>query len=250
MTNFAGIRVSDTLAALLDQAAASGFRIEADTRGKGRPSGLIAYPPDKTKQPVTISERGKSTPHHYANIKNDLVRAGMPDLPALAAQPEAKLPPMPPPVAVNVRVETADELDAQLRSPQAQEVALGIVDSLAQRMGMTEYEAALASGVFGLVASWVKAGTDLTAKDVEVARLEQRRADLAEIEASLTLAQECEARADAADKRAEKAAAVGAETGRLLTAAIARAEAAEAKARELEAAIAPMRALFASPAQS
>ncbi len=257
----AGVRFSDQMGALFTHALANGFRIEKDTRGKNA-KGLVIYPPDPNHGPITVDERGaRFNRAHYENCRRDLYRAGLPPLPTDKSTPStqeaaeaavlADAPPGSRPLRLGGSgfgmVETPDiteHLDDPTRAP---EMIGAIAQGLATRIGIGVAESALVASLVQCVAEWsMTFGED---------RLSQLRTEIMdglvadhkkEMAAMQALAEEAEAARVAADRDREKAEARGAETGRLLTEALAAKDTAEAEARRLNAAIAPLRALMSS----
>lgn len=80
-TTFDGVKFSDPIAALLDQAQTQGFRIEADPGKQRGGSAVVVYSPDKTVAPVRVGERGEVGVRHVGNVRRSLTAAGMVPLP-------------------------------------------------------------------------------------------------------------------------------------------------------------------------
>jgi hypothetical protein len=248
-----GVKLSDQLAALVDHAQAHGFRVEADTRPK-RSGGLIAYPPNKEIPPLSFSEKGaRFNRSHYENLRREFYRAGCPPLPgeiagqrvigagyeteedAKRAHEEAGH------VAVSIDSLGTDLADAESGTDVLGAIIMGLMSSA--QVG--DAEARLVSSVAELTYSWVQRfGTDRMAEAEERAAKQVTAALQKEVNDALALASDAEARAVAADRAVDKAKAAEKKARDDCGAALRRAEAAEAKARELEAAIAPLRALL------
>lgn len=244
-STIAGVKFSDKTAALLDHAAANGFRIEAQATGgrSGKDPGVVLYAPDKDVPPFPVYEvRAKFNPSHYDNIKSGLMRAGMPPLPSdRTAVPDThiELP--------DVRVEhihSNTQLRARLKAdqPDRGNVMAGVVAGMFQQAegGLSRFDGFAASLIYALTVeaeSIVNTMSDIASTSV----LELFEADLqAEKDgraAEKKRADAAIAKLEAADAKADKARADCA-------AALRRAEAAEAAAAAAEAVLAPMRGYF------
>lgn len=257
-TTIAGVKFSDQLAALLDHAIANGFRVEPDTRPKGARGNVVIYAPDKDVSPITISEKGaKYNRAHYENIRRELYRAGLPPLPAdlangthgvvIAGTKEEALAQAPAGSAV---LELgSDDVGALLSDPESGPGFLdNLLTTLAKAGGLGSAEADLVGTVSAITYAWAqKYSPDRIAEGVATIGA-AREADLrSQIDETLAMAAEAEKRVEAAERAVAKADEREKKAREDCAAALRRAEAAEARARELEAAIAPLRNLLTLP---
>lgn len=266
-----GIRFSDALASLLEHAEAHGFRVEPDTRGKGKPSGLVVYPADKAHSMITVNERGaKFNRAHYENLRRQLYAAGLPplpaDAPATAASEEhvvddrifgsAEAAAAAAAAAGgNARVlDLGAALDGEAdlseylgeNNEHAPAFMANIIGSLSLAIGQSPETGSLVAGLVDVAMRWSADNTG--------AELDRRIADASaqvsarfskELEEALAMASKQEATALRAQKALEAAEARETKAREDCRAALRRAEAAEAKAAEAEAVLAPLRALLA-----
>jgi hypothetical protein len=265
----AGVKFSDQLAALLDHAQASGFRIEADTR-KGRPPGVMIYAPDKDVPPFSVQEeRAKFNPSHYDNIRRQLYRSGCPLLPGdkrdeeiiestpviLADSKEEALAKAPPgavatelPGGIGIVDDSGGDLRKTLSGEHGPAFIAQVVLGLTAGMGAGEAEQHLVAAITKTAAQWVQEfSVDAINIATKKAAEEIRRQMSGEVNEALRMASEHEATASRAMKALERAEASEAQARADCKAALARAEAAEKKAADLEAAIRPLRNLLGSP---
>ena len=151
---------------------------------------------------------------------------------------------------------TPQELAVHLVGPQGAEVAGEVTGTYVMAASDNDDAAGLASAVVQVIAAWGKGRKRVDEAEVELLRAEafkngaesMKDAAAREIKAALDLASDAEAKATAAERAREQAERKGAETGRQLTQALADRDEAQAKARQLEAAIAPLRTLLGSTA--
>lgn len=261
-TTIAGVRFSDTLAALLDHAAASGFRIEKDTRGRTS-KGVLLFSPDTDVPPLTVEERGaKFNRAHYENLRRELYRAGCPPLPgdapddddevavAVASEAEAMrgMPEgtVPMELMPGVGFARTPQLEAILGNPDvAPRFIADMTEGLTKQAGLGTAEASLIGALVQVTTDWAMMNShDRIAGHVESLRAELTGTYEQQIADALTMAEEAETRAVQAENACEKAKAEGARTGKMLTEALARADKAEADAKRLEQALAPLRAIL------
>lgn len=275
-TNIAGVKFSDTLAALLDHASANGWRVEKDTRGRTA-KGVLVYPPDTTIPPITVEERGaKFNPGHYSNLRSQMYRAGLPPLPGdgpalLDAIGVATPPPderivvaasetealrglpkgtVPMEIMPGVGFARTPELERILTDADVAPRFVGnMTEGLARQAGVGQMEADLIGALVQMATDWaLMNGSDRLAETAQRVRDELAVEYEGQIRDALAMVEEAEANAARAEKRAEKAEAREAQARKDCGEALDRARAAEARAHELDAAIAPMRALFAPQA--
>jgi hypothetical protein len=263
-TTVAGVKFSDTLAALLDHAIAHGFRVEEDTRGKSnKANAVVVYPPDKTLSPISVSERGaRFNKAHYENVRRELYHAGCPPLPAdaprqipglitanSAAEALAQLPEGTHVVELGALTQDGplpSEIEALLDDPEeAPKFIATVVESLVSRAGVGAAEADLLGLLTFATMSWSQKFSpdrinEAAAKAVSVAEAGFKK----DIDEALALAAGFEKQAAASDRDAERALAREQKARDDCAAALRRAETAEAEARRLEAAIAPLRAVL------
>jgi hypothetical protein len=267
-TTIEGVRFSDTLAALLDHAAAqTGWRVERDTRGRNA-KGVLVYPADPAFGPFTVEERGaKFNRGHYDNLRRELYRAGLPPLPGdgpalldaleapehvvMAPSKAAALKGMPKgtvaaEIMPGVGFARTPELDRIFNDPDAApKFVASMTEGLAVQAGVGKMEADLLAAIVQITTDWALInGKDRLAETAERVRAELAAEYDGQVRDALAMVEEAEARAERAEKALAKAEAAGSETGRMLTDALARAEAAEAEARRLNAALAPLRAVL------
>lgn len=242
-TSISGVKFSDQLAALLDHAIAHGFRAEPDLRGKGRnPSGVVLYAPDKDVSPITVAERGaKLNKAHFENMRRQIYAAGCPPM---AADPGRTIPVNTGDVVEHVHIHSLPELDSRLKDANDEDRAqllAGLVDGLFGRAGYGEPMSMMAGAVSGALALVIP---DVLTRLADSAATSSTAFFQKEVEEALAMAAEAERRATAAEaalaKADERTATARADCG----AALERARVAEAKAAELEAAVAPLRALL------
>lgn len=263
-TTVAGMKFSDTLAALLDHALAYGFRIEPDTRGRGKlANSCIVYPADRDQSPINISERGaKYNRAHYENIRRQLYRAGLDPLPAdqpshglgvIAAETAEEAQALAGPdaalleVGEDVTVSSADgrAMTLDLKGDNASHIVGTLVAGFARQMGLGNAEAALAAGVVDEILTWSRTySPDRVAESAERIRAELEAEYRGDIKTALDLAAQHEATAARLTKDIEKADAREKKAREDCAAALRRAEEAEATAARLEAALAPLRAVL------
>lgn len=264
-TTVAGVKFSDTLAALLDHAIAHGFRIEEDTRGKAKANAVVVYPPNKTLSPIAVSERSaRFNKAHYENVRRELYHAGCPPLPAdepktktdlpgvitanSAAEALAQLPEGSRVVEVGVLDGIGDDadLDAKLRDPEeGPKFIASVVDGLVSRAGIGAAESDLMGLLVYASMSWAqKFSPDRIATATENAHAAMEARFKKELDEALDLAARYEKQAVAADRAADRAIKKEEKAREDCAAALRRAEKAEAEARRLEAAIAPLRAVL------
>jgi hypothetical protein len=262
-TTVSGIKFSDQTAALLDHAASEGWRIEPDSRGRGKPNTVIAYPADKTQQPITVSERcAKYNRAHYENLRRECYRAGLSPLPADASPAptgvvdgdsledvQSRLPAGAKSVSLPDLIRSlADGTDSDfidfidsIDSPERAPAAIGaLVHGLLHRLGVSIPAAdAAAMNVTMAVNLALATRVDVDAiVGAATARLET------EVSEALAMAQNAEEKYDRANRAAAKAAEKEAAARRDCGEALAQARAEKARADELEAALAPLRTLL------
>lgn len=245
-TTVHGVKYSDHLAALLLHAEANGFRIEFGGRPRGSGASLIAYAPDKTVPPITVSERGaKFNKPHYENLRRQFYAAGCPPLPAddrTTTDPEeptmAKKTTHPTPVNHTFRSET--ELLAAVNGEGGPEALAGIMAGMFAKAEMGPF-AELGGAVVYAVSAWAR---DHKEGLLSAAQAHARAAMQAEIDEALAMASDAEATVARLNKAVEAAEARETQAREDCGAALERARDAEARAAEAEAAIAPLRAFL------
>lgn len=241
-TTIDGVRIPDPqMADLLLAARAQGFRLEAGTGGgHAAHTGVTIYPPNKTHPPIRVGCT-EVNPRHVGNVRRTLLRAGLQDPTTTEKEPtmptprkrKTSRPETPPPGTSHL-----DALMADVKPEERVELAMAITAQVTSAAGLPQDAAVLASFLIAALDHWSQERDHrhVDSADLDAAREEAREA--------LRMAEEAEGRASAAEKARERAEQRGAETGELLTAALARADEAEQERDRLRAAINPLRALL------
>lgn len=261
-TTFAGVKFSDQTAALIAEAVEAGFRVEADTRGKSPANkGVIIYPPDTNVSPITFNERGaKFNRAHTDNLRRELARAGLTsgddaetkaDNPAEPAPAVLTAPPKggKPADGHEIHIRNFADVQTALGSDDLEVVASTVAALVRGPLNHAPSDSPLPlfSDLLGAIGYAVAIEADTIMKTVIGVVTERVRRDLAtEVNEALGMASAAEAEAERLRKALAKAEASEAQARTDCGAALRRAEEAEGKARELEAAIAPLRAILAT----
>jgi len=248
-TTIEGIKFSDQLAALVTHAMTHDFRAELDTRGKG--GGILLYPPDKEQPVITINERSaKFNKAHYENLRRQLYAAGCPPLPDQQQQPKRATGRRPAntheEMAIAnehaVHIHNAGDLAKVLADPEVRAHTMGaMVTDLFTKADQYIPVAGLAGGLAYALSVWADDAMDQFIELASQAAKDTLQADLDE---ALRMAAQHEATAVRLTGQLEKAEERETKAREDCATALRRAEVAEAKAAEAEAALAPLRAFL------